>query len=177
VEAIDDKGALVGEGERGHIVISRLWGRGTPIIRYSGMDDWVRIGEPQRCECGLKTRVILGGVEGRKRANIVLPDGRVFPPGAFCFITPVLNKLNTFKVRQYQIVQEKIDKIVVYLVIDEHLHDEPPSADVIMKHVQEIYEKKVGPGVNIIVKEVDKILHPTNARKPPPIVISHVPQQ
>ena len=177
LEAIDDDGQLVGPGERGHIVISRLWGRGTPIIRYNGMDDWVRLGEPQLCECGLNTHVILGGVEGRKRANIVLPNGKVFPPGAFCFITPVLNNLNTFKVKQYQIVQEKIDLIHIYLVIDEHQRDTPPPVDLIKDHIKEAYEKKVGPGVTIIVKEVDSISHPTNARKPPPIVISKVKQE
>jgi hypothetical protein len=141
------------------------------------MDDWVRLGEPQLCECGLNTHVILGGVEGRKRANIVLPNGKVFPPGAFCFITPVLNNLNTFKVKQYQIVQEKIDLIHIYLVIDEHQRDTPPPVDLIKDHIKEAYEKKVGPGVTIIVKEVDSISHPTNARKPPPIVISKVKQE
>ena len=42
-EAIDDDGNLVAPGERGHLVMTRLWGRGTPIVRYTGMEDWVKI--------------------------------------------------------------------------------------------------------------------------------------
>jgi phenylacetate-coenzyme A ligase PaaK-like adenylate-forming protein len=176
LEAIDDQNNLVAPGERGHIVISRLWGRGTPIIRYTGMDDWVRLSEPEQCNCGLTSSVLIGGVEGRMRANIILPNGKVFPPGAFCFITPVLNKLNTFKVKQYQIVQKTINEIVIYLVIDETLRHKPPPVKTIIKHIKQAYEQKVGSDVSITVIEVDEIKHPKDARKPPPIVISHVSQ-
>jgi len=174
IEAIDDNNQLVGFGERGHIVITRLWGKGTPIIRYTGMDDWVKISDYKKCKCGLKTPIIVGGVEGRMRANIVLPNGKVFPPGAFCFITPVLHKLNTFKVKQYQIVQNKINEIDILVVIDEDLRNVGASVDEIFKEIHNMYLKKVGSGVKINVKEVDEIKHPTNARKPAPIVISNV---
>ena len=176
VEAIDENGELVAPGERGHIVITRLWGRGTPIIRYTGMDDWVRLGPSNDCDCGLSTPVIEGGVEGRKRANIVLPSGKVFPPGAFCFITPVLHKLQTFKVKQYQIVQKKIDEIEILLVIDEDLRDVGPSVDEVAKNIKEMYQKKSGPDVKINVKEVKEVKNPKDASKPPPIVVSYVKQ-
>ena len=87
------------------------------------MDDWIRILSYKECNCGLSTTVLEGGVEGRARANIVLPDGKVFPPGAFCFIEPVLQKFKTYKIRQYQIVQKKIDEIDILLVVDEDLRD------------------------------------------------------
>jgi phenylacetate-coenzyme A ligase PaaK-like adenylate-forming protein len=176
VEAIDENGELVVPGERGHVVITRLWGRGTPIIRYTGMDDWVRLGPSKDCDCGLSTPVIEGGVEGRKRANIVLPSGKVFPPGAFCFITPVLHKLQTFKVKQYQIVQKKIDEIEILLVIDEDLRDVGPSVDEVAKNIKEMYQKKSGPDVKINVKEVKEVKNPKDASKPPPIVVSYVKQ-
>jgi len=177
IEAIDGNNNLVAPGERGHIVVTRLWGKGTPIIRYIGMDDWVRLSTHKGCGCGLSTPVIEGGVEGRNRANIILPDGKIFPPGAFCFITPVLHKLKTFKVKQYQIIQKKIDEIEILLVIDDDLRDVGPSVDEIVKNVTEMYLKKVGFGVSINVKEVKEIKHPKDANKPPPIVISHVTQE
>jgi len=174
IEAVDENNELVQPGERGHIVITRLWGRGTPIIRYTGMEDWVRLSPYEECSCGLKTPVIEGGVEGRIRANIVLPNGKVFPPGAFCFIEPVLNKHGTFKVKQYQVVQRKVDEIEILLVIDEDLRDVGASVDEIAKDIKEVYQKKTGPNVTITVKEVDEIPHVKDTGKPPPIVVSHV---
>jgi phenylacetate-CoA ligase len=174
VEAIDENGELVSPGERGHVVITRLWGRGTPIVRYTGVDDWVKLSLDEKCNCGLRTPIIIDGVEGRMRANIVLPDGKVFPPGAFCFISPVLHKLQTFKVIQYQIVQKRIDEIDILLVIDDDLREVGPSVDVIAENIKEVYQKKVGSGVTINVKEVSEIKNDQNPRKPPPIVVSHV---
>jgi len=174
LEAIDGQNNVVDEGKRGHIVITRLWGRGTPIIRYTGMDDWVRLKKGEPCSCGLTSTIIEGGVEGRKRANIILPNGKIFPPGAFCFITPVLNNLNTFKVKQYQIIQKKKDEIEILLVIDETLRDIGPTVETIMKNIKKIYQEKTGPEVTIILREVEEITNQKDKSKPPPIVISHV---
>ena len=174
LEAIDENLELVPPGERGHIVLTRLWSGGTPIIRYTGMDDWVKLTPSKKCGCGLVTPVIEGGVEGRKGANIVLPSGKVFPSGAFCFIESVLHNLKTFKVKQYQIIQKKIDEIEILIVIDNDLRNVGPSVDELFRNIKEIYEQKVGPGVTINVVEVDEIKGEPNSRKPPPIVVSHV---
>ncbi|MBS3748745.1 MAG: phenylacetate--CoA ligase family protein [Candidatus Thermoplasmatota archaeon] len=174
LEAIDEQEKLVETGKRGHIVLTRLWGRGTPIIRYTGMDDWVTLTEPLTDSCGLTTTTIKGGVEGRKRANIILPNGNVFPPGAFCFITPVLTKLQTFKVKQYQIIQQDLHHIDILLVIDEKLRNTGAPVEKIKSEIKKIYEKKVGGEVEITIKEVDEIPREKNVSKPPPIVISHV---
>ncbi len=174
IEAVDDDMEPVASGERGHIVLTRLWGRGTPIIRYTGMDDWVTLLTDVDCSCGLKTMVIKGGVEGRLRANIVLPNGKVFPPGAFCFITPILIELGTFKVKQYQVVQKNLHEIEILLVIDEDLRDVGPSVETIKEKIREAYEKKVGSDVTVNVIEVEEIKNPGNSLKPPPIVVSYV---
>jgi len=108
------------------------------------------------------------------RANIILPNGKVFPPGAFCFITPVLNRFKSFKVKKYQIIQKKIDEIEVLLVIDEDLRHVGAPVEKIIEEIKKIYQEKTGPDVSIIVKEVDEIKSSGNNRKPPPIVVSHV---
>jgi phenylacetate-coenzyme A ligase PaaK-like adenylate-forming protein len=174
LEAMDENGEILDPGKRGHLVMTRLWGYGTPILRYTGMDDWVRISHEVECDCGLCSTVIENGIEGRLRANIILPDGKVFPPGAFCFITPVLNRLKTFKVKQYQVVQNKINEIDVLLVIDDELRNVGSSVETIMKEVKKIYQQKSGPDVKIIVKEVKEIKPEKGSSKPPPIVISRV---
>ena len=174
VEAIDENNEIVAPGKRGHIALTRLWGTATPIIRYTGMDDWVKLSDYYECECGLKTPILIDGVEGRKRANIVLPNGKVFPPGAFCFISPILHKYKTFKVKQYQVIQKKIDQIEILIVIDEELRNEEPSFTKLANDIKQIYQEKTGPDVEIIVREVNEIKNKKNAGKPPPIVVSEL---
>jgi phenylacetate-CoA ligase len=174
LEAIDEEGNVVAPGERGHVVMTRLYGKGTPMVRYVGMDDWVRISPDEKCACGLRTPVILGGVEGRSKANIVFPNGKVFPPGAFCYIENILNKYHTFKIRQYQIIQRKIDELEILLIIDEDLRNVGVSVDEIFTEIKKIYQEKAGPDVEITVREVNEIKGEPGSRKPPPIVISYV---
>ncbi len=176
LEVIDKNGDLVSPGERGHMVLTRLWGTATPIIRYTGMDDWIRLKTETHCGCGLTTTIIQEGVEGRLRADIVLPNGKIFPAGAFCFIEPVLNRHKTFKIKQYQIIQQKINQIDILLVIDENLRQIGTSLAIIEDEIKQQYQQKVGPGIIINVREVDEIKHPKDASKPPSIVISHVSQ-
>jgi len=64
---------VVDFGKKGHIVLTRMLGRGTPFIRYTEMDDWATI--LQECECVLRTPIIKGGVEGRMSTSVILPDG------------------------------------------------------------------------------------------------------
>jgi phenylacetate-CoA ligase len=173
VEAVDEHSNRVPYGKRGQIVITKLYGQGTPIVRYTGMEDWIRFIPVKECSCGLTTPVI-ESFEGRMGANIVLSNGKIFPSGAFCFIEPVLNKFNTFKVKQYQIVQKEIDEIDIFLVIDEDLRNVGASVEEIAEEIKHVYQQKVGPDVIITVKEVDEIKNPKDASKPAPIVISHV---
>ncbi len=174
LEAINDHNQLVAPGERGHIVITRLFGKGTPIIRYTGMDDWITLSDNEHCSCGLKSPILKKPVEGRMRANIILPNGKVFPPGAFCFISPVLHELNTYKVKQFQIVQKKIDEIQILLVIDKDLRTIGPSFTKIAEEIRKKYQEKTGPTVTITVTEVPEIKGDKKSNKPAPIVISHV---
>ncbi|KYK23097.1 hypothetical protein AYK24_01400 [Thermoplasmatales archaeon SG8-52-4] len=174
IETMDDYGNIVAPGKRGQLIITRMWGKGTPIVRYTGMEDWVTIIPNYKCKCGLTTPIIKGGVEGRMRANVVLPSGKIFPPGAFCFVEPVLTKYKSFKVKQYQIRQNKLDEIEILLVIDNDLRDIGVSVDIIKKEIKENYEKKVGPEVAVYIKEVDEIKNEENSRKPAPIVVTKV---
>ena len=42
VEAIDNHSEFV-KNEQGRMVVTRLYGRATPIIRYTGIEDWIKI--------------------------------------------------------------------------------------------------------------------------------------
>jgi hypothetical protein len=138
------------------------------------MDDWVKLSTVKKCKCGISGPIIEGGVEGRMRANVVLPSGKIFPPGAFCFVLPVLTKYKSFKVRQYQIRQNKLDEIEILLVIDNELRNTGVPVDTLKKEIKENYEKKVGPEVTVFIREVDEIKNEENSRKPAPIVVTKV---
>ena len=172
IEAVDEDLNVVEPGEKGHIIITRLFGKATPFIRYTGMDDWVTIIDEYVCECGLKTPILKNGVEGRQSTSVVLPNGEVIPAASFAIITSILKDLKTYKVTQFQIVQRKIDDIEIKIVIDEDLRDKGPSVEVIINKIKQVYQDRCGPDVNIHVKEVKKIKSPVG--KPLPLVISNV---
>jgi phenylacetate-coenzyme A ligase PaaK-like adenylate-forming protein len=172
VEAINEDMDLIENGKRGHIVVTRLFGKATPIVRYTGMDDWIVLSDDEDCSCGLHTPVLKGGVEGRKSDSVVLPDGRLFPAASFASLYSILNELKTRKVKQFQIVQKKLDDIDILIVIDEDLRNVGPSVDLILEKIKEIHQKKAGPAVQLNVKEVSTI--PSLKEKPAPLVISHV---
>jgi phenylacetate-CoA ligase len=172
LEAIDENNKIVSDGKKGHVVMTRMFGKGTPFVRYTGMDDWVTLHRDYECNCGLCTDVLKNGVEGRRNTSVILPDGRVFPSASFAIVSLVLKDLKTYKVKQFQIIQKKINEIEILLVIDDELRDTEPSVDLIFKKVKEAYEKMVGPEVTIKIKEVDEIKAPPG--KPLPLVVSNV---
>lgn len=171
VEAINEAMDLVEEGHYGHIVVTRLFGKATPIVRYTGLDDWVVISE-EHCPCGLHTPILKGGVEGRRSDSVILPDGRLFPAASFASLYAILNEMKTRKVKQFQIVQKTLTEIDILVIIDEDLRTVGPSVEVIFEKIREIHQKKAGPGVEIHVKEVNDIR--SLKGKPAPLVVSHV---
>lgn len=172
VETINKKNELIKDEKRGHFVITRLFGRGAPIIRYTGMDDWVTLVEDYECSCGICGPIFKNGVEGRVSNRIILKDGRVFPAQSFELVSLVLRKLGTNKVKQFQIIQHSLDEIEILINIDEEQRDIGPSVDLIIKKIKETYEEKCGLKKEIYIREVDKIKSPIN--KPEPFVISKV---
>lgn len=174
LEAVDENMYPVAPGERGRLVITRLWGNGTPIIRYTGMEDWITLSNGRKCSCGLRSPIFGKPVEGRVTSNIVLPDGKTYPPSDFLFITDVLKELKTFKVKKYQIVQNKIDEIDILIEIDNDLRNTHPSVTILKEKIKHAYENVTGSKVKINVKEIEKIKDDSESGKPAPLVISNI---
>jgi phenylacetate-coenzyme A ligase PaaK-like adenylate-forming protein len=172
IEAVDEEMNVVPPNKKGHVVMTRLFGKGTPLIRYTGLDDWVTITPEYKCECGLCTPILKNGVEGRQSTSVVLTNGRVIPAASFEIVSLILKDLKTFKVTQFQIIQNKIDEIDILLVIDDELRDKPPSIDVMFKKIKEVYEERFGSDIEFNIKEVKEIKSPKG--KPLPLVISKI---
>jgi phenylacetate-CoA ligase len=72
-EVVDRKGRRLSEGRSGELVVTPLWKRAMPFIRYrTGDRTAIRSG----CPCGRRTERI-EPVEGRQDDFIVLPSGRI----------------------------------------------------------------------------------------------------
>lgn len=169
-----EKEALSGDG--GNIVVTRLFGRGTPIIRYTGISDFVVLAK-EDCKCGINTPTI-ERIEGRQVDSIVLPDGGLIPPSSFTGIPhKVMHRLKTDKIQRFQIIQQSLNEVEILLVIDKELKDKGPSFNKIADEIKKEFVKKLGHGIKIKIKEVDQItiIRPGSAT-PPPVAISKVKQ-
>jgi phenylacetate-CoA ligase len=98
---------------RGEIVLTNLESHAFPIIRYRTGD----IGslDPSPCACG-RGLPKLRGVEGRRTDFLVTPGGRVLHALSAIYI---LRELPA--VREFKVVQEAIDRLVVHLVLRQPL--------------------------------------------------------
>ncbi len=171
LEFLDEDGSDVPPGEPGRLVITRLYGRGTPIIRYTGMDD-ILVPLEETCRCGINTPVI-GRVGGRKVDAIVLPDGEIIPPFSITGIPgEVMKQYETDKIKQFQIVQENFDELTFRIVIDDELRDVGPSVDTISEEIRRACRHKVGPDMMVTVTEVEHIGGGETSK--PPVLVSKV---
>ncbi len=156
IDAVDSQGESVKPGEHGHVVVTRLYGGGTPIIRYTGMDDIITPIEGE-CKCGMNTPLIKN-VEGRSVDSIVLPDGRIFPAATFTLIPgEVAQDYKVDIIHRFQIIQNKKDKIEIRIVIDDDKRNLIKNLDKFFNEIKKRYQKLVGKDVTINIKEVKKV--------------------
>ena len=109
LEVLKD-GRPCAEGERGEVVATGLHSFAMPFIRYR-LGDIVTRGA-DACRCGLPFSTIRS-VQGRMIDYFPLPGGRLMHPYE---IVEVLNDRKVGWLRQYQLLQEKRDRIVLRAV-------------------------------------------------------------
>jgi len=157
LEFLDKDGNDVEYGKSGKLVVTRLYGRGTPIIRYTGLDDVIIPIKPDN-SCGITTTQMIKKIGGRAIEHICLPDGTTFEPFQVTGIpAKVMDDLDTYKIKQFQIIQNKLDEIEIHIIIDDKLRNVGPSVEKIFKEIEKRFKKAIGSSVKIFVKEVDEI--------------------
>jgi len=128
----------------GRIVVTDLWNRGMPLIRYD-LGDRV-VPEPRACSCG-RTDPLLRTVTGRVADHLWTPDGRRVSGIA---ITEHFAELFP-DVKQVQIVQNRVDHVLVRLVPG------PATADRIAARVARVVGAAFGPGMRHELEPVREI--------------------
>jgi phenylacetate-CoA ligase len=111
LELLDDAGHEVPPGKSGQVVITDLFNRATPIIRYSGLGDYA-VRKHASCSCGMRLP-LLARVDGRRVDSIVLPDGQLVHPYSLTLALEDIHGLSKFQIRQ-----ERPDHVRVLLVED-----------------------------------------------------------
>ncbi|MGC1119528.1 MAG: hypothetical protein WBA22_00420 [Candidatus Methanofastidiosia archaeon] len=106
VEFLKD-GEPVSPGERGEVVVTNLWNKAMPFIRYRLGD--IGVPSDKVCECG-RTLPAMEIIEGRMDDFIVLPSGTLLPP-----IAVVTLFFTTSQVDQFKVIQDKRDSIKVQI--------------------------------------------------------------
>jgi len=127
----------------GEIVATNLYSRAMPIIRY-------RTGDMGRlvdgiCACG-RSLPRLESVEGRRTDFLVTPSGRLLH--ALAIIYPLRESPS---IRQFQVVQEAIDKVIIRLV------PEPSFTAEERARVTKKAQRVLGAGVTVAVECVSAV--------------------
>jgi phenylacetate-CoA ligase len=114
LEIVDNNNRPCAPGETGRILVTDLDNYGMPLIRYD-IGDRAVVAEPSACACGRGLPKI-EGVKGRTLEIVVTPDGRQI---GGTFWTLLLRSRPGF--RQFQVVQEEINGVVIKFVPNSEL--------------------------------------------------------
>jgi len=157
-------GQHVTSREPGKLIITKLYGHGTPFIRYDAVNDIVApIYEP--CDCDYPG-IRIDRIYGRDDLALLFSGGRALLPSSISEIHGrLLYELKTNKVKQTRIIQHDLHTVEIQLAIDPKLRNIGPSVDEIFSVLQKGYRDKIGLGVDITIKEVKKV-----SKKEPRIV-------
>jgi phenylacetate-CoA ligase len=131
-------------GQPGEIAITDLLNYGMPFIRYK-IGDMGRFIETT-CPCG-RQLPLLELTHGRILDLIVTPDGKHLPGEYF----PHLFKEISNYVRQFQVIQERIDQLTVKIVPGANYGPDQT------RYLRRKIEDRTGPGVKIVFQLVERI--------------------
>ena len=141
-------------GEPGNLVITKLYGKGTPLIRYTGIDDIVTKGD--ECSCGL-SGTLIKRIHGRKSNSILLPEGKMALPSLIDdAIGEAISDKKANKISRIQIIQHKLDKIEIKILFDKELRNIGPSPEEIFKILKRKILEKMDSDIELLINEVDK---------------------
>lgn len=149
-------GEAVTSKEAGKLVLTKLFGEGTPIIRYDAINDIVA---PlyEKCTCGIISG-LLDKIYGRDDISLYSLDGKIILPASFGEIfSKILYELKTSMLRDVRVIQNSLTNIEIHIVIDEKLRKEGPSVEALFSLLKEGFKEKLGSAVEIQIQEVKKI--------------------
>ena len=116
VEVLDPDGAPVPDGEPGEIVVTDLYSREFPFLRYNTGD--VGVLSSRSCPCG-RPLPLLERIEGRSTDFIVAPDGTVLHALSVIYVLREVEGIEQFRIRQ-----KAVDSFHIQIVRNERYRAE-----------------------------------------------------
>jgi phenylacetate-CoA ligase len=118
VEIVDDEGHPVAHGEEGRVVVSNLFNRTMPFLRYE-VGDRAAFRPPGRCACGHRGPS-LSLLAGRSGDFVLLSTGERISPRAIHSViataTRSADAAGRFDLRRYQVLQDAPGTLSVLVV-------------------------------------------------------------
>jgi len=157
---ITKDGEVVSPGEEGEITVTNLDNRAMPFIRYNLEDLGILTND--ECSCG-NSFPLMKLTCGRKSDTIQLPSGRKVSAGRVYF------DLNLIPgIRQFQVIQEKIDQLVVKIVKNSKFTEENYN------EIMQIFRQRLG-NLELDVLFVDNIQRDKSGKFKP--FITRIPRE
>jgi phenylacetate-CoA ligase len=125
-------------GEVGRVVVTQLDNRAMPLVRYD-LGDVATAADGRACACGRSLPIGIESLSGRACDLIRVPGGGVLLP-QFFFIG-AFKKLE--RVRSYQVVQEREDRITVRIVPEDGC-DRPTSERNVREEIERATKGALG---------------------------------
>lgn len=114
IEIVDDNGALVEDGQMGHVLVTSLTNKAMPLIRYQLGDLAIKLPRSKYPEKRLKQYPLLQKVVGRETDIVKTTNGVTLNVHSF---TGVLEYYQ--EIKQYKIIQNNLEGIVIEYVFEE----------------------------------------------------------
>ena len=154
LEIVDDEGRTISDGTFGNILITDLYNKAFPIIRY-------KIGDLGAIKTDMDTsrdvRKKLLCLNGRQNDTIILPSGKKSPGLSFYYISRSILE-STGIIREFIIHQTALDEFIFDIVSERPLN---------INEVNEIQKKLdlyLEPGLNLKINRVPMIKRPASGK-------------
>lgn len=145
IEILDAEGNSLPRGKTGRVVITSLEHEAQPFIRYD-TGDLGRMLE-ESCPCGRTLPLLV--IEGRQANLIKLPNGRAFTQ--FHVIGHFYHGEVVSHIRQFQVVHEKPDTVVIKVV------PHSPDPEEAIAFLRKRFSETFGEDINITIEVVENI--------------------
>ena len=156
LEFIRDDGAYVKSKEAGHLIVTKLFGGGTPILRYNAINDIVApLYESHGCTV---SGDLIHKIYGRDKIRLYRKDGKIILASSLTSIfSRLLYELQTSKIREMKVIQKNLDEIEINVVIDEKLRNTDPPIEEIYKVFEKGFKEKFGKSTIVQCNEIKHV--------------------